>query len=146
MTTNKFGALAANVSETFKVTIIDPSTDQPLKDKNDKEAYVEVLSSDSKEGRAFDKQRRTTQQQRAMRGGNRLLAQSDPLDDEQAKLAHLTKGWHLVDPATLEPIDVPCSEQNALELFTADGMQWLYRQVWLGANETANFIKRPSRP
>lgn len=142
---SKFGALAAAVSETFRVTIIDPATDQPLKDRDGKEAFIEVISFDSDKGLAFDKSKRTSQVQRAMRGASRV-AQDDPLDEMQAKLAHVTVSWHLVDPETLEPIDVPCNEQNALELYTANGMQWLYRQVFVGANETANFMKRPSRP
>lgn len=136
---SKFGSLAANVGDTHKVTLIDPATDMPIKDGEGKEAFVEVLSSDSEIGRQFDKLRRRAQSQRAMRGA---AITDDGLEEQQHKLAKLTKSWHLVDPATRDPLQIACNEENAKELYTDGGMQWLYRQVWLGANETANFIKR----
>jgi hypothetical protein len=140
---SKFGALSANVAETFKVELIDPGTDLPIVDKQGNTAFVEVLSGDSEVGREFDKQRRKQQMMRAMRGRNQMLAQEDPLDENQAKLARLTRSWHLVEPGTGELVDLPCNEQTALELYSDGGAQWLYRQVFLGANEVANFIKRP---
>lgn len=137
----KFGNLAANVEQTFKVEILDPISDMPLQDNAGVVAYVEVLSADSETGRLFDKNRRRASTQRVMRGAQVV---DDQLEENQTKLAKLTRSWHLVDPMTREPIDVECNEQNALELFTDGGMQWLYRQIWVGASNTANFIKRPS--
>jgi hypothetical protein len=142
---SKFGS-GVNVNETFKVEIIDPATDLPLVDVNGATAFVEVLSTDSDVGRQFDKTRRKVGMQRAVRTAGNALAQDDPVEENQEKLAKLTRSWHLVDVATLEPIEVPCSETNALELYRDGGMQWLYRQVWLGASAPANFIRKGSRP
>lgn len=142
---NKFGSLSANTEQTFKVVLISPYDDLPIADKSGKEAYIEVLSSDSDIGRAFDKNRRQAAQQRAMRGRSALLAQDDPLEENQAKLSKLTRSWHLVDPSTKEVLTVPCTEQNALELYSDGGAQWIFRQTWLGAIETANFIRKPSK-
>jgi hypothetical protein len=139
---SKFGALAANVSEAFKVEIIDPLTDEVIKDKDGKVAYVEVGSTDSDEARKFDKARRAVFTRRAIRGRNQEIIEDDQLEENIAKLARLTKSWHLVDPATQEVIDVPCNEANALELYSEPGTTYIYRQVWVGASGTANFIKR----
>lgn len=136
----KFGS-GVSVNDAFKVVIIDPATDLPLKDVDGNEAFVEVLSTDSDIGREFDRTRRKVGMQRMIRTNN-ALAQDDPVDENQQKLARLTRAWHLVDVASYQPIEVECSETNALELYRDGGMQWLYRQVWLGASSAANFIRK----
>lgn len=143
--TSKLGGLVADVAETHKVTLIDPVSDLPITDKQGQPSYVEVLSVDSAVGREFDKLRRSQATQRALRGRNQLLAADDQLEENWAKLARLTRGWYLVDPATQEPIDLPFSEAAALEVYSGAGTAWLYRQVWLAAADTANFIRRSSR-
>ena len=65
--TSKFGALAANVSDAFKVEIIDPISDAVLKDKDGQVAFIEILSSDSDAGRAFDKEQRAVHRRKAMK-------------------------------------------------------------------------------
>lgn len=142
---SKFGALAANVSQGFKVVLIDPLTDLPIKDASGKEAFVEVLSADSEKGRAFENERAKQFNRRMMRGRAAQEEGEDQRQNNIAKLAALTASWHLVDPATKSVIDVPCSEANATELYSEPGMGWLFMQAWLGANETANFIKRSSK-
>ncbi len=141
--TSKFGGMAASVSETFKMPIISPLTDKPLKDKSGKEAFIELLSADSDVGRKLDREQQQALTQRAMRG-NRAGVGDDALEQNILKLAALTRGWLLLD-LDGHPIDVAFSPQNAVELYSDPGMGWLYRQAFTAAHEVANFIKRSSK-
>ena len=62
-----------------------------------------------------------------------------------AKCAALTAGWHLVDPETLEPIDEPCTIENARELYSLPLTTWIWLQPWAAANNHVNFIKRSAK-
>ncbi len=141
---SKFGNLAANTSEAFRVKIIDALTDEVLRDKDGKESYIDVLAADSTEGRAFDRDRQAVYRKKAARtrGG---LVDIDQFEENAAKCAALTKSWYLVDPVTKEPLNVPCTHANALELYKEPGMQWLFIQPWVAANDAANFIKSSSK-
>jgi hypothetical protein len=142
---SKFGALAADVEKTIEVKLINPKTGEVICDKDGKASFIEVLSTDSQVGREFDKARRKIVMDRAMRSRNQLAATDDQLQQNQAKLAKLTRSWYLVDPATKEQIpDYPCTEENAKELYSFGGTAHVFRQVWLDADETANFIGRSS--
>ncbi len=141
---SKFAALAANVADTYRVEIIDEITDEVLKDKDGNPAYIDVLSTDSDAGREFDRELRAKQRRSAMKSRNGMPDDSDPLEENQRKLARLTKGWHLVDPNTREVIDVPCTPSNALELYSEKGTNWIFVQAWVGATKAANFMKRTS--
>lgn len=139
---SKFAALAANVSTPFSVELLHPVTDEPIKDKAGKAAFIEILSVDSPEGRAFDAIERKRLTEKAVKG--RAGDLPDQLDQNQLKAAKLTRKWHLVDPTTGEVLDVPCSEANARELYAEPGMSWLFSQVWVGATNTGNFMKKTS--
>ncbi|MBN8960574.1 MAG: hypothetical protein J0H71_05535 [Rhizobiales bacterium] len=142
--TNKFGSLTATAAaaETFRVEIIDAVTDVVLRDKSGKAAYIEVLAADGDVGRAFDKEQRAVMFRKARKSRNGLVEDDDQLEQNIAKCARLTKAWHLVDPVTREPLEVPCNEANAIELYSAPNMGWLFMQPWGAANNAANFIKR----
>lgn len=145
MSSSKFAALAANVSQTFKVEIIDQITDKPIIDKNGNPAFIEVFSTDSDAGRAFDKEQRAAYRRKAMKSRNGIAEPGDQLEENVAKCAALTKSWHLVDPGSREVIDVPCTLENAAELYGEAGMNWLFVQVWVAANDAANFMNRSSQ-
>lgn len=138
---SKFGALVANVDQPFKHEIISPVTGSVLRDKHGVVAFIEVYSIDSPSVRQIDKERRAAQGRQARAGDFEL---PDNLEDNFARCAAVTKSWHLVDPASLDPLDVPCTRENALELYSEPGLNWLFVQAWLTVNRTANFMKRPS--
>lgn len=143
--TSKFAALAADVSDTYRVEIIDQVTDDILRDKEGKACYIDVLSTDSAVGRAFDADARKRTFRSARKSRTGMPDDIDQLEENQQKLAKLTRGWYLVDPSTREQIDVECSPENAFELYSEAGMNWLYIQVWAGAANAGNFMKRPSK-
>lgn len=140
--TSKFGGLAANVSDTYRVELIDPITDDVLRDKDGNAAYIDTLSTDSETGRAFDAEARQRQYRAARKSRTGMPDDIDQLEENQRKLARLTRGWHLVDPTTRERIDVPCTQANAAELYAEPGMNWLFTQVFAGAANAGNFMTR----
>lgn len=140
--TSKFAALAANVSDTYRVELIDPITDDVLRDKDGNPAYIDVLSTESEPGREYDAETRKRDRRAAMKSRNGMPDDVDQVERNQQKVARLTTGWHLVDPATREVLDVPCTRANALELYSEPGMNWLFVQVWAGAADAGNFMKR----
>jgi hypothetical protein len=136
MTKNKFDALAAEVDVPFKVFLIDALTDEPIK------AYIEVLSDNSTEGQLFDKEQRRLTSTRLMSGRKEAVASDDSVESNKRKTARLTRSWYLVNPGTKEVIDVPCTQENALELYMSNRTHHIWQQVWMGAIEPGNFIKR----
>jgi predicted transcriptional regulator len=142
MTSNKFDALAAEVDVPFKVTLIDALTDTPIVDNEGQKAFIEVWLGDSTEGQLFDKESRRVTNTRLMSGRKEAVANEDSVESNKRKTARLTKSWYLVDPATKEPIDVPCTQANALELYMSNRTHHIWQQVWMGAIEPGNFIKR----
>lgn len=142
--TNKFGSLTgtASAAETYRVEIVDTVTEAVLRDVTGKAAYIEVLAADGDVGRAFDKEQRAVMFRKARKSRNGIVEDDDQFEQNIAKCARLTKAWHLVDPISRQPLDVPCTEANAIELYSAPNMGWLFMQPWVAANNAANFIKR----
>ena len=140
---DKFGSLSAKVEKPFRVILLDPATDLPLKDKDGKEAYIDVLSAQSDAGRKFDRERQTQMARRAMRSRNQVLDE-DAFEINTAKTAALTVGWYLVDPSNGEPIDAAFSMEAALEFYRLPLAHPFFMQAFVAAHETANFIKSSS--
>jgi len=141
---SKFSALAANVADTYRVELIDPISDDILRDIDGNAAYIDVLSTDSETGRIFDAEARQRAFRAARKSRTGMPDDIDHLEENQRKLANLTRGWYLVDPNTREKIDVPFSAKDALELYREPGMNWLFVQVYSGAANAGNFMKRPT--
>jgi hypothetical protein len=142
---NKFGSLLANVTAPFKVELIYPATDQVIRDKNGKAAYIAVWSTDSARSRDYDKSKRKDLFMRAKASRTGAILPDDPLDQNIAKCAALTDSWYLVDPVTLEAIDVPCTPENAVDLYASPGAGWIFIQPWTEASATANFLQSQSK-
>jgi len=144
---SKFAGLAANVADSFKVVLISPETDLPIKDGDGKEAYIEVMSQDSDVARAFNLDQNKAINRKVFGGRGQELAETDDLAVSIARMAKLTRSWYLVDPSTGSLIDVPYSEADAVALYTAPETHWIYRQALVGSAALRNFIKRsPKTP
>lgn len=114
---------------------------QPVVDKQGRPAYIDMLSEDSTAGRRFDKEWREHTLALAADG------KPPPTQFEHniAKAAALTTAWYLVNPDTQEPIDEPCTLENAQELYALPDSRWLWGPAWVAANNSANFIKRSAK-
>lgn len=142
---SKFGSLLANVAVPFKVELIDPATDAVIRDKNGKASFIAVWSMDSAKSRDYDKSKRKDLFLRAKASRTGSVPPDDALDQNIAKCAFLTDSWYLVDPVTLDGIDVPCTAENAVDLYSSPGAGWIFIQPWVEASSTANFLQRPSQ-
>jgi hypothetical protein len=136
---SKFAALAADVTTPYRVELRDPRTDMVLRDPDGDAAYIEVLSTDSERAREFEKGKRRDLRQRIMRSRTGAIDASDQIEDNIALLALLTIGWHLVDLRG-EVIDLPCTPENAAELYSEPGLAYVFNAVWFAANSVANFL------
>lgn len=141
----KFGSLSSSVDEPYRVVLIDPKTDELLVDVNGDEAFIDVLSSESDVGRKFDRDRQKVITRRAMRNRSQDIVDDDQFEVNILKLARLTKGWHLVDPVSKEPLDAEFSQDAAIEFYRLPLAKPFFLQAWLAANESANFMKGSSK-
>jgi len=141
---SKFGSLAADVSRPFRVELINPTTDEIIRDHTGEAAYIDVWSIDSERGRAFERQQRKDLRLRVMQSRNGRIEPNDQLEENMSKCAALTEAWHLVDPATREVLDEPCTPENAADLYAEPGAGWIFTQAWVGAISIANFMQKRS--
>lgn len=136
----KLEELELEVDAPSRMIVLDAVTSLPMKDRDGKEAYVEVYSSDSDIARRFKREIRTSRLR--MRNPNGLNGQK--IEDEEVQLlAALTAGWYLVNRSG-EPIDLPFTPENALKLYANNKMAWLADQVNEHAAARANFSKAAS--
>lgn len=135
---SKFGSLAPS-DKPHRVHI--KLDGKPIIDRDGKPFTIDIYSEDGVVGRRFDKEQRETALA-AARNGDTMPSQ---LEINIAKCAALTAGWHLVDPETLEPIDEPCTIENARELYSLPLTTWIWVQPWAAANNHVNFIRRSAK-
>lgn len=135
---SKFSGMGVPVAKPARMTIMHPTTNEPLVDKDRKPAWIDVYSADSDRAKAF----RRNATQRRIDGKGRVGVTALALEkDDNGLLAELTAGWHLVDITTGEVIDVPFSTQTARELYAEPEMTWLRDQVDTFAVARGNFLK-----
>lgn len=140
---NKFASLAADVSRPFRVELIDPVTEEVIRDKEGKVAYIDVWSTDGPQAREHGKSKRKELNLRIKQSRNGKVEPNDQLEENIALVATLTNSWYLVDRVTGEPIDVTCTPENAADLYSPPGMGWIFQQVFVEASSTANFLPKP---
>jgi hypothetical protein len=134
----KFGSLVPS-DKPFRVNI--KLDGKQVVDKDGKPFFIDVYAEDSIAGRRFDKEWRDNVLALSKDGKDQPTA----LDHNIAKCAALTAAWHLVDPDTLEPINEPCTRENAQELYSLPMTAWIWVQPWAAANNHVNFIKRSAK-
>lgn len=143
--TNKFGSLAADVSKPYRVELIDPVTEEVIRDKDGTAAYIDVWSMDSELARQHGKKKRKDLNLRIKQARNGKVEPDDALEENIALCAVLTDSWYLVDPVTLAQIDVVCTPENAADLYSPPGMGWLFMQPFSAASNAANFLPTRSK-
>jgi hypothetical protein len=124
-----------------KMVIIHPITGVPMMVKRPEaeeaeEAYLMVLSGESKVARQYDRE----MMDRRVNARRRPTA-AEMEEENLVKLAKLvgqTKDWLICDPDG-NYIDEPCNEGNARELLAS--ARWLFQQVTEFADNRINFVK-----
>jgi len=145
MSGSKFAGLGLAVDKPARMQIIHPGTRQVLRvngaPEGEDECYIDLLAGNSAAGRAHD--RMVNDRLMRSRGARYTADQVDA--DLIEKYSKLVKGWRL---ATLEgePIEVPCTAQNARELFSLPESDWLRVQVGEFINDLGNYLPEGSKP
>jgi hypothetical protein len=139
---SKFSGLAVPTDHPARMTILHPVTGQPIRRTDSGEvAWIDVLSADSKVARDHE---RAAQNRRIQSRARRITA--DDIEAEGVELlVSLTRGWSL---ATLEgdPLDVPCTPDNAREFYCSPELAFIRRQVNDFAADLGNFQARTTSP
>jgi hypothetical protein len=122
------------VDKPFRVMLLG-ADDLPWKDKNGQQAWIEIYSSDSDVARKFRNELRT--QRLRMRNPNQLTGEDREL------LAALTSAWYLPEPNG-DPLDIPCTRDNAFMLYNDNRRTFIYYQVDMAASDRKNFVAASS--
>lgn len=133
----KFSALKLPTETPSKLVFSHPVTGLPLADKDGNPAFMMVLSTDSKVSKDFDREVLDRRISRKLRPTSADMEAENLM--KAAKLVSAVPTWHLVDPGTLEPVNEPCTEANAMELFSE--CPWMLEQVLEHSMNRANFSK-----
>lgn len=130
--------LELEVDKPSRMVLLHSATNMPIKDKQGKEAYVDVYSADSDIARKIKREIKTSR----LRSRNPNALTGAKLEDEDVQLlAALTAGWYLVSPVSGEPIDLEFSRENAIKLYGNHKAQWITDQVDAHAAARGNFFK-----
>lgn len=132
---SKFAGLALDTETPRRMTIRHPATGEPLRALDGREAFIDLLALSS----ATAQKARSVIQQRRIENRVRRVTVEEAEAEAMQVLAACTKAWFLVglDGA---PIDVPCSADTALELYTAPGLRFVAEQATRFADEAGNFL------
>lgn len=131
---NLLDGLRINTDIASDMPIIHPVTKKPVLDAAKAPAFIRLYPFESSIGRALDRQQQDAN-----------LARGKPptrADNEAAfveKIVAITKDWHLVNLASGEAMDVPCTPDMARALYSDDGFLWLKQQVVVYAADLGNF-------
>jgi len=120
--------------ETFKVEITHPATGQVIRDKDGKAAFIEVYSANSERAQEW---LRAEFKRRERIKGYKSTPETDREMNDQF-LTHLTAGWHLFNVKTGKPL--PFSADEAFNLYSSPGDNFIRRQVNDAAQEASNFF------
>lgn len=138
---SKFAGLEIETEKPQRMVLLHPTSRQPLRDRDGKEAFIDLFSADSEQARRHN---RAVQRRRlAMR--NRVKITPEELEGEAIDLlSSLTTDWHLVTLAG-EHIDIPFSLENARELYSEPKLAWIREQVDEFAADRGNFTQSSSQ-
>ncbi len=134
---SKFAGLGLATEVPSRLILLHPGMQRPLRDRDGKEAYIDLLSLDSEPARKH--QRAITDARLALKSRQKVKAAQ--IEEESVELfAALTTGWHLVK-LNGEPIPVECTLANARELYSLTETAWIKDQVAEYVYDRSNFIK-----
>ena len=140
--TNLFAGMLLNTEASTKVVLKLPNG-TTLKDVDGKEAYICVLSTDSKKATAL----RQASRDKRLAGEKSSAAQID--EDANDVLAQLTTDWYLValDGKPIVGEDqkpLPCTTDNAKVLYSLLSASHWTDQVKIASGMRENFMPAPA--
>ena len=139
---NKFAGLAVPTDRPARMTILHPVTGQPIRRADTGEPiWIDLLSADSKAAREHE---RAVQNRRLQSRARRITA--DDIEAEGVELlVVLTQGWSLAQ-LDGQPLDVPCTPENAREFYASPELAFIRRQANDFAADLGNYQGRTTSP
>lgn len=129
-------ALAIDVTQTVKVSLLNPKTRQPIRDVDGNESYIELVSLDSPEVLAV--QKAAINKRLKMRG--RATVTADEIEAERAEtLIAATKTWNLIS-LDGKPLNVELTPVTARTVYTDARFAWIREQVNEALDDRATFL------
>lgn len=123
------------VDDVRRMKIISPIDGSVMQDKEGRQAFIDLASAHSEAAR---RTRQSLQSRRMNRFAVRMTAEE--ADAEAAEVfAAITKAWHLVDVLG-EHVDLPCTRDNALELYQHPEWHYVRQQVEAFVHTAGNFL------
>lgn len=140
----KFDGLGLAVETPAKALLTHPINQTALVDADGKQAYVEILSYDSREAQQLA-QAATNRRIKVRGGAGTVRLTAEELEQERVDvLAALTRGWYLLSLDGTPIADATFTTANARELYAHPSTRWIREQVELGAGDRSLFTKAPS--
>ncbi len=132
-----FNKLALAVDKPFRVLLRRPD-DKPLVDAAGKQAFVDVVSADSRKAKDI---------------ASGILARrqrGEQITNREAQvetIAGLTTGWYLLCPngeplCGADNVPIEFSVENAKIVYAVEGADYIFEQVVAGAYSRVNFMPR----
>jgi len=139
-----FASLALAVNDARRMPILHPKTNNPLKSRtNGAEAYIDLISSDSDRARFQLRETLRRRMAAAQRVGRARVTPEEQEAEGVDLLVSMTTGWLLLTPDG-DPIDVPCTPENARLLYDDNRFFWIKRQVDEFTADAGNFMPNSS--
>lgn len=133
----RFAGLGLAAEKPARMTIMHPVAQEPLRDAAGQEAWIDLLSQDS---RAAQRATRAAIDRRLASRSRKPPAAEDLRREETEVLAALTAGWHLVSLSG-EAIPESCTPQAAAELYDMPELSWLREQVSAFVADRGNYLR-----
>ncbi len=129
-------ALAIDVTQSVKVSLLNPKTRQPIRDADGNEAYIELVSLDSPEVLAVQK----VAKNKRLKARGRVTMTADELDAELAEtLIAATKSWNLIS-LDGKALNVELTPITARTVYTDARFAWIREQVSEALDDRATFL------
>lgn len=123
-------------SDTAKIELYHPTTNEPLMDKDGKAMFVEVYGQDSALYKKAAHEQQNRRIAKASRSGGRINMTSEQITVEAKELVvACVKAWNIEVGGEVPP----CKEDKVREVF--DAFPWVYDQVDIGMANRRNFMK-----
>jgi hypothetical protein len=119
-----------------RMPLLNFQTQQPIRDAEGNEGWVDVYSGDSQIRRRHE--REVTRRRYNMRGRGKLTPEETEAEATDLLVA-LTADWYLLTPNGV-PLDLPFTPENARRLYDAPVARWIREQVDEFSADRGNFM------
>lgn len=136
-----FDLQQTRLASTAKMYLFHPTSNEPITDEDGEQAYIELAGMDSEVYREAERKLRDAFVDEALkRDTEEFKMDVRDIEGYSSRLfAECTVSWSGIDWEG-EPLE--CTYENALMLYTAEGLHWLWSDVNKFISRRRNFKKK----